>query len=385
MSVRTSRIRVLHIIKNFGLGGAETNLLNLVRALDRTRFEVHVAYSSRGQVQPQFEKEDLAFFQYARSDHKIKSPATIAIVARLVRYLREQRIDIVQTHNFNAHVWGLISAKLAGAKVLEHVHDFRYMEEAEYRRRRGPVRQFRYIRWFKNKSDRVVVLTRQNARFLLENRYYPASKVREIRNGISLGMSRPDRPASRAKLGIPPDIPVILTPARLSQEKNIGLVIDIAPSVLREAPDALFVIAGEGPQRPALEEQVRRRGVSSSVRFVGFCGDIREWLAASDVLLLPSFLELHSIAILEALSMSVPVVASSGVGCNDEMFRHGHNGFLLDPFFSRGWAEAIAGLLKDPARRREVGERGRALCREQFDMRDVAKKFERLYVELAGL
>jgi len=110
--------------------------------------------------------------------------------------------------------------------------------------------------------------------------------------------------------------------------------------------------------------------------------DIHELLNFSTIFLLPSFLELHSIAILEALSCAVPVVASDGVGCNSEFFTNDKDGLLLDPFSKQGWAEALIHLLKEEEFRRLIGQNGAALCRSQFNIQAVAKKFERLYEEL---
>ena len=382
MSQTRTPIKVLHVIKNFNLGGAETNLLNLIKAFDPQQLELHVAYSSGGQIRERFERENLRLFQYARADHKIKSWATPFIVWRLARYLLANRIDIVHTHNFNAHVWGCLAAKLTGRKLVEHVHDYRYLDLEEFRRRKGNVFQYRYIRYFKNLSDRVVVLTRQDADFLARNHYYPENKVREIRNGIPLELHSDEAGKTRALLGLSAGMPVVLTSARLSAEKNVALVLDIAPRVLREVPEAQFVIAGDGPLKEELEQRVRAEKLEAHVRFIGFYADIQGLLECADVFLLPSFLELHSIAILEAMSMKVPVVASRGVGCNSEIFHEGLDGFLLDPFSADGWAEVVVKLLKDPGWRRQVGERGYQLCRRDFDIARVAEKFQALYREL---
>jgi len=107
-------------------------------------------------------------------------------------------------------------------------------------------------------------------------------------------------------------------------------------------------------------------------------------LAAADVFLLPSFLELHSIAMIEALSMRVPVVVSRGVGCNDEFFTPGEDGFLIDPFKDEGWAEAVIALLSDERLRRRIGGQGHELCRRHFNIIKTATQFEDLYAELAS-
>lgn len=374
-------IRVLHVIKALSLGGAETNLMNLTAAFDPARVECHIAYSLGGEYEETFKRSGARLFKYAEAAHKIKSLATPGIVARLAGYVRRHRIDIVQTHNTNAQVWGGLAAKLTGAKLVEHVHDFRYMEDEEYARRRGTTAQYRAIRRFTGWSDRVVVLTRGNREYLLKHLLCPFERIREIQNGIPLEMGTPP-PAEG--LGLLPHDRVVLTSARMAPEKNLDLVLRVAPAVLREVPEALFLIAGDGPLLPALRKQAEEAGLADRVRFIGFRADVRSLLRVSRVFLLPSFLELHSISILEAQSLGVPVVVSSGVGCNSEVFRHGEDGFLLDPFSDEGWAETLIRLLKDEPLARRVGQNGQALCRERFDIRRTAERFTSLYAELAG-
>ncbi len=376
------KIRVLHLIKTLSLGGAETNLFNLVRATDPERFEIHVGFSYGGEIEQRFREGGVRLFKYAEKSHRVKSAATLGIVWRLARYIRRNRIQIVHTHNFNSHVWGTLAAKLAGAKVVEHVHDFRYLDPEEFRRRRGENAQYSYVKYLKGFSDRVIVLTRQNREYLVRNGLCAAPRIVEIQNGIPMRERTPDPSAKRA-LGLPENARVILTTCRMAPEKNVELILDVAPEVLKRVPNAVFVISGDGPLFEDLKARVRREGLEEGVRFIGFHPDPMKLLAFADVFLLPSFLELHSISILEAMSMAVPVVVSSGVGCNDEFLADWESGVLLDPFSAAGWASAVTRLLEDEALRVRVGRRGYETCRDRFDIRVVAKQKESVYAELA--
>lgn len=378
------KIKVLHVIKTFNLGGAETNLFNLVRAFDPSKVETHIAYSTGGEILERFSREDLKLFKYADHDHKIKSFATAGIVWRLCRYIQENKIEIVHTHNFNAHLWGMWAAKLAGVKVVEHVHDFRYVDFKEFERRRGKVFQFRYIKYFKNCSDRVVVLTGQNAQYLKDHKFYPANKIREIKNGIPLAVKTYDKPSVRDKWKIPHGAKVVFTSARMSPEKNIDLILRVAPMVISQVPEVLFVISGDGPLLAELKKSCEQNGLNDHVRFPGFYQDIHEFLSIADVYWLPSFLELHSIAILEALSMKVAVLVSQDVGCNSDVFTDGKDAVLRDPFKVEGWSEPLVRLLQDTGLRNQIAENGYQLCLKRFDIRMVTKQFEDLYAELVS-
>lgn len=378
----------MHLIKTLNLGGAETNLLNLVSAVDRSRFELHVAYSFGGEIEDGFRRSGVTLFKYDDQDNKVKSLASAAIVWKLVRYIRQNKIQVIHTHNFSAHLWGCAAAKTSGARLLEHVHDFRYLPEAEFKKRRGSNMQYRFARYLKGVSDAVVVLTRQNAAFLRENGYYPSSKIREIPNGIPISLSESDtvlrRSEARQKWGIPSDAAVVLTSARLAPEKNIDLLLRIAPRVLAKCPTAHFLVCGDGPLFAELNTRASDPDLGGHLHVVGFQSDMRDALAASDIYLLPSFLELHSIGILEAMSMRLPVVISRDVGCHDEFVHDWKNGVLLDPFRDEGWEETLVELLLNPGLRRELGENAYRTCAGRFDIRNTAEKIGETHVELAG-
>ena len=380
------KIKVLHIIKTLNLGGAEVNLFNLVQVMDPNRFELHAAYSSGGELEDKFKNAGVKLFKFADHDYKVKSLASIGIVIRLAIYIWRNHIDIVHTHTFSAQLWGAAAAKLTGCKIVEHVHDFRYLEPEDFARRRGFNNQYKFVHLFKNVSDKVVVLTRQNKEFLIKEKIYPADKIREYQNGIPLDVS-PTKTFGDDMSGVLGDDVkgVILTPIRLAPEKNVDLILRIAPEVIRQVPNAVFLIAGDGPLYQKTIDEIKKIGLVNNIKMIGYHSDIQGLLKSTDVFLLPSFLELHSIAILEAMSMKVPVVISTDVGCNSEFIVDWQNGILLDPFKDEGWAEAIIRLLNDSQLRRKIGENGYQTCLEKFNIKDAARRLEDLYVELTNV
>ena len=378
----TRKIKVLHLIRSLGLGGAETNLLNLAGAFDAERVESHVAYSHGGEVEGRFQSSGMRLFKYADGNHRVKSVHTLLIAWRLARYIRRQRIDIVHSHNFSGHVWGLLAAKLSDAKLIEHVHDFRYTPHEELVRRHGVLDQYRFTRWIWGRSDRVIVLTAAHRDFVVASGHADASRVLELQNGIPLEDHAATTEDLRARIGVSADRVVVFTGARMDPSKNIDLILRIAGEVAAAAPEVCFVIAGSGAHLDAYRATARSRGLDDTVRFIGFQRDMEAWLSTSDVFLLPSFLELHSIAILEAMKMGVPVVVSRDVGCNDAFIEHGVNGFLCDPFVDGEWVEVLGRLAGDAALRRATGLAGRATCRRLFDIRDTAARLEQVYADL---
>ena len=112
---------------------------------------------------------------------------------------------------------------------------------------------------------------------------------------------------------------------------------------------------------------------------IGFYPDVLGLLGLSDLFIQPTLLELHSITMLEAMSLGVPALVSKGVGCNDDFLSHGKNGYLLDPKDPESWAAALRSLLADPGEARRIGQAGRELVESRCDIRKTAEKFETLY------
>lgn len=382
------KIRVLHVIKTLSLGGAETNLLNLVEATNTSRFEIHVAYSFGGEIESRFVAHKVKLYKYAEGQHKIKSIASVMIVMRLAWYILKNDIQIVHTHIFNAHVWGSLSAKLTGRKIVEHVHDFRYMERSKFVGRRGVGSQFRFARYFKDLADIVIVLTKETRDFIVSNSHRHATRVKEIKNGIQINSNgngaKYNLQFLKDKFKIIPGSLVVLTPARISAEKNLDLFFNIVPKISGHLPNVLFMISGNGPLLKVSHERCLKMGLEKHLRFSGFYPAMDELLAVSDLFLLPSLLELHSIAVLEAMSMKVPVLVSKDVGCHNEFIVSWKNGVLLDPYVPDEWVEAILRLSNDQHLRRRIGQNGFETCSEQFNIKNISKKIEGVYAELVN-
>ncbi len=376
-------IKVLHLIKTLNLGGAELNLFNLVQATNSEQFEIHVGYSFGGELESKFKDIGVKLFKFAQGSHKIKSFASFAIILKIIIYILKNKIDIVHTHIFNAHIWGSIAVKITGAKIVEHVHDSRYLAPSEFERSREFNKQYKYVKYFKKVSDVVIVLTKQNYEFILKNRLYDKNQVREIQNGIPFLNGNEIKGEVKKtlirNLNIAENNLIILTATRISAEKNIELIFRIAPIVKKECQNAIFIISGDGPLFEEFKEKCK--GLDDTIKMIGYYPRIDNLLRMSDIFLLPSYLELHSLAILEAMSMRVPVVVSN-VGCNDEFLQNWNNGVLLNPLSSDGWAEAIVKLLRDTKLRQSIGQKGYELCKEKFEIAKVAKRIENIYVGL---
>jgi glycosyltransferase involved in cell wall biosynthesis len=175
---------------------------------------------------------------------------------------------------------------------------------------------------------------------------------------------------------------VVAAIARLAKQKGLQYLLQAAPEVLQEVPDALFVFVGEGPERPALEAEAKSLGIQDSVRFLGTRNDISDILASVDVLAMPSLSEGMPMALLEAMA-SGKAVAASGVGGIPHVIQDRVNGILLVPEDVNGLAAALKELLKSSDLRNYLGQNAMETVESKFSAASMATRYMEVYSEAA--
>ncbi|HZM26591.1 MAG TPA: glycosyltransferase [Gemmatimonadales bacterium] len=207
---------------------------------------------------------------------------------------------------------------------------------------------------------------------------WPEQKLRVVPNGIDPApFSQPFDPALRQWLTRGSQRPLVFTAARLSPEKAIDVLVSAAARV----PEAVFAIAGDGPERAAIRMQVEALGISERVRLLGARSDIPALLAACDLFVLPSLVEGLPISVLEAMAAARPVVATR-IGGTDEVVMDGRTGLLVPPQDPEPLAAAIRSFLADPERGRQAGKAGREQLLARFTSKVMIDAVSATYEEL---
>jgi sugar transferase (PEP-CTERM/EpsH1 system associated) len=297
---------------------------------------------------------------------------------RMARLFRKLRPDIVHTRNWTC-IDAIIGARLAGVPVVIHGEHGRDAADPEGRNpRRKQIR--RILAPF---VTEFVTVSRDLARWLVEEVRVPARKVRTIYNGVDTERyARGDRAAARHALGIPGDWAVAGTVGRLDPVKDqAGLIRAFAQT--RTEKSAL-VIAGDGPSRQQLEAVVKELAVGHRVRLLGERSDVPTLLRALDVFVLPSLGEGISNAILEAMATGLPVIATR-VGGNGELVSDGMTGRLVEPRCPEALAEALTAYFENPARARAHGAAGRERAVDEFGLERMLAGYAALYRQYATL
>jgi len=340
-------LKVMFVITSMPVGGAETLLVNLVRRMDRTRFEPElVCLKEFGPLGDVLAQEIPAFTGLLA--HKYD----FAVLGRLTRLLKDRQIDAVVTVGTGGDkmFWGRLAAKRAGVPViLSALHSTGLPDHVEL-----PNRLLAPI------TDGFIGVAAPHAQYLIAKEGCPARKTFVIPNGVDTDRFQP-LPADetlRASVGLPANAPVAAIVAALRPEKNHELFLRAAAIVHQSQPSAQFMIIGDGARRGELESLTESLGLKSVVHFLGTRSNVAELLALAKVLVLSSHMEANPVSIIEALACGKPVVATN-VGSIPETVHEGVNGYLVPAGNEQALAEKIEQVLFEPGLADRLGSAGR--------------------------
>lgn len=309
-----------------------------------------------------------------------------AIVTAVAGFLRTRRVDVVHTHRAKDTVLGSIAAAIAGVPhVVRTVHGLTEPMSGWGRARYAAYDAFdKAALW--TRADRIVAVSHATAD-VLKTSGYRRSAVRTIHNGVDLSSIRAiQSPAEvRIALGLPRDAFVIGTAGRLVPVKGHEHLIRAIPWIRASEPDARVVIIGSGPEEQPLRALARSLRVDQACVFVDPAVDRRaavyDLVAAVDVFALPSLSEGIPMALLEAMALERPVVASA-VGGVPEIIADATTGLLVEPRQPRALADACLALARNRTWARMLGIRGRRTIEASFSSGKNGDALAALYHDL---
>jgi len=379
-------VSVCHVITLLELGGAQQNTLYTVAHLEPP-FRPSLVCGPGGLLDAEAGRLPVPVRFVPSLVRPIRPHLDALTLVRLARLFRKERPDIVHTHSSKAGILGRLAAGLAGVPHVVHtIHGFGFH-----------AAQPRLVR------DAFIALERLAARvtthFIAVSRahidagvalgLFPRERVSLIRSGVVLadferaaGIDRACTagPSFRDELGVPRDAPLVGMVACLKPQKSPLTFVEVAARVVRDRPDAIFVLAGDGEMRVDVERLGARLGLGDRLRLLGWRRDIPWVMAALDVLLHTSLWEGLPRVLPEAIACGVPIVAT-GVDGTAEILEDGVSGIVCSP----GDADALAAGVKRLLSDREVGHRMARRAREvlgEFDIDDMVRQQERLYLSL---
>jgi glycosyltransferase involved in cell wall biosynthesis len=389
---RSDRVRVLHFITRLDWGGSAQN--TLASAIGQcARYGVTLVYGSvervTGDERESIEKDleearqaGVRLIQLPSLQRSVGLRQDLRAFLEAWRLFRRERPTIVHTHTSKGGVVGRIAAWLAGVPIVVHT-PHGHVFYGYFGRWTSCVIVW-IERWLARSADRLIMLTegeRDDHRAAGVGR---ASQYRIVPSGIAV--ERFGRPAvegaeARRQLGLPPRGPIVLFVGRLVPVKGVRTLVEAAPPILASHRETSIVLVGTGPLREDLAARAVELGVRDRVIFLGYRTDVATCLAAADVFVLPSLNEGMGRALVEAMTMGKPVVASRVSGI-PTLVRDGDNGLLVPPGDARALAQAIGSLLDDPGLRERLGKAARSIAVRGHDVSTMTQRLIGIYDEL---
>jgi L-malate glycosyltransferase len=336
-------------------------MIELIRRIDRTRFDVFVAcFHREGTWLPKVEEVATEIIELPL--RSFGAPSTFAVARRFQIWLRDRRIKVVQACDRYSNIFALPAAAFARTPV--RVGARRELAPPGQTRGHAALMKIAY-----RCAHRVVANSHGAARCLAADGV-DAERIVLIPNGIDADRFTPP-PANRTP-------PVVTTVANLRPGKGYEVLLRAVSRVITRRPDVTFRFVGGGPLREPLMALAAQLGVAHAVDFLGHRDDVATLLADSSLFVFPSFTEAFPNGLLEGMAAGLPIVASDAPGMN-ELIRHRENGLLMPPGHDASLADAILALLGAPAFAADLGRAARADVTARYSFDRMVASFEELY------
>ena len=367
---------ILYIHGVAAVGGAERDLLAILRTLDRRDWEPHVACPSEGQFSNLMVQAGVLLHPMVLPPwRKWFSPFVRWVAVNKLRILLEQlKPALIHVND----IWWV-------PQTLEAVYGrpgLRIPVVAHVRQEIEPEKVGRYRL---QELDAVIAISRHVERALIAGGVDQRT-VRTIYSGIDRvrsGAEMLERTTIYRSAGLPNEAVLLGTVAHLFPRKGYDVMLKALPSIIRTLPAVHYVVigTGDGSYEQRLRELSAELGISDHVHFVGFQQDVNPFLEAMSLYVHPARMEGFGIAVVEALAAGKAVVATN-VGGLPEVVEEGETGLLVAPDDPQALTAAVLSLLRDDGRRRAMGERAVKWVRERFDLRASVRAMERFYQDV---
>lgn len=382
--------RILHLIESWSHGGAESILISLASRLDQSRYRSLVCLLHKGWVHDQLQNKGVPTIilrqQHVERRLSLQEPQQKSVkflqridfhfVTSLRKIIKEHKISLIHSHEFTMNCYGALVSLITGVPIITTVHGKNYYGD-KLRRRLA----YRFV----GNISRMVVVSKSLKQFVVQKIGVSPKKVSVIYNGLDAApfIDPSASEALKMTMNINAKAPIIGTVGNLYEVKGHIYFLRAAARVLKRYPFSLFLIIGRGPLLNKLQEEVSRLGITDSVKFLGFREDIFDLLSIFDVFVLPSLEEGFSIALVEAMLMGKPVVATR-CGGPEEIMIDGLHGYLVQPRNEEALSEKVLDLLKSGTIATSLALAGQKWAQEKFSSEKMIRSYEALYAQVLG-
>lgn len=364
------KIKVLHLIKSLGRGGAEMLLPETLRLHDQNKFEFHYIY---------FLPWKDAMVDAIRSQGArvtcLPANNNVQLIARakaVAKYIREHQIALVHAHLPWAGIVARLVGRMTGIPIVYTEHN--KQERYHFATRWMNLATMNWLR-------RVIAVSEDVEQSILKHKPRLRAPVQTVLNGVNTERFAPglfEPSGIRSALKIPEHASVIGTIAVFRFQKRLDLWIDIAKRILAQKPDTHFVIVGDGPLKELLLAKQQEHGMIHNLHFVGVQVEVRPYLASFDLYMMSSIFEGLPIALLEAMASGCAVVSTDAGGIK-EVIRNEVDGMVCSVDEPFRLVDFAVDLITNQEKRKTLSANGRVRVMESFSMVKMVKELEEIY------
>lgn len=363
-----SKISILEIIGDSSLAGAPRHLLSIIENLDLDKFKIHVITPPgplAGEIKDLKRKIDTDIIA-------MRSRSDFLAIRKIRQHIKHIKPDVIHVHGTRAGALGRLAAIGLNIPVIytEHLWTKHYTINNVFIRWCHMVGY-----WFLDLFTNVnIAVSHAVKEFLIDNNISRTEKIKVIYNGIA-------DTNLKAKVFQSDKEFVIASVGTLNRIKGMQYLIRAMDRVHQEFPEAKLEIIGDGPFKNKLVKEVEKYKLKKIVKFVGFTNEVEKYLTKFDLYIQPSLSESFGLAIVQAMNIGLPVIATNTGGI-PEVVTDGKSGVLVKPADSKELATAIIELLRNPKRGKIMGEMGRQDVRIKFNLEDMIDELESVYEEV---
>lgn len=374
------KINLLFVITKLELGGAQKQLLSLIKHLDKERFNLFLFTSSYGLLVKEAQAIiGLSLYKSKYLEREINPLKDLLALLEIISFIRKNHIQILHTHSSKAGILGRAAALFTKVKVVIHtVHGWSFND---YQPR---VKRLFFI-WLERLSarfsDKLIVVSDYDRQKGLDNHIGSENKYSLIRYGVDYAEFNIKDQNIREELGINPNDLVVGMVACFKPQKSPQDFIRLAFLTGQNIANVKFILVGDGTLRSRIERLINKFNLRNKIILTGWRNDIPRILSAIDAFVLTSLWEGLPIAVLEAVASSKPIVATNTGGISEIVIEN-KSGFLAKPKDVSGLSERLSILLKDKLLRDYIADNAGKSLGPDFEIENTAGQTEQLYEDL---
>jgi glycosyltransferase involved in cell wall biosynthesis len=374
-------IRILQLHDSAGMYGTESVIINLSKALSKTYYEPIIGcmtkkHGTKPLLGDTAETSDLKT-RYFPMKYKF-DPLT---VRQIVTMVKESGVRLIHCHGYKSNLVGLICAKMTRISIITTNHLFPPMPLNDKKLQMYSKLDAHYTM---KRLDKVVAVS-EDIKAKLAHAGIHRTKIKVIENGIDLEPlqqgSEAERTRARQSLGVQEGSFVIGTLGRLTPQKAHDVLLEATKQLLEKNNLLTVIIAGDGPLEAQLKIYAEQLNISHAVKFLGFRKNIAELLQTMDLFVLSSVDEGLPMALLEAMAMKVPAIATE-VGDVPKVIRNMETGILVKPNDATMLAEGFAYLINNNEHRAVMAANAYENVKQYHSKEAMCAKYCEVYDEV---